>query len=273
MTRRRVLIGLLIVLVGAAGLATALIADSSKGPATHAVLLGNGGPLDVWRDARGRLTFHWVIDNSGEVTRYDPSTLRLSDFSDGQALGSTTYLSSHAAWRNIHARYGVDRGDVADALASGDPSPEPVDYAVATPKHKGYSSLYEGFTDYGTDVARMAKDTGLVVPELTTLDGRPLTDIVCCAQGLAGLSYGQVEINLAKYQPGKPNAAGTVYKEFYDRKPRLHRHGAVEYMDEGWQLTFPYRAGEWIMVSRRVAFSRSEGATVVREIVRAPTTG
>jgi hypothetical protein len=272
--RRPVIAGLVLLLL--AGLVVALWPaphSDAEGPATHAVLLGNGGPLDVWRDSHQRLTFHWVVDNSGEVSRYDPSTLRLSEFSDGEALGSTTYLSDHAAWRTIHALYGVDKAGVATAIASGRPSPEPVDFAVATPRHKGYSSLYEGHTDYGTDVARMAKDTGLVVPDPKTLEGRPLSDAICCAQGLAGLAYGQVEINLAKYEPGRPNAAGTVYKEMYDRTRARHRHGPVEYVDQGWQLTVPYGAGEWIMVSRRTKFSPSEAVMVIREILRAPAAG
>ena len=113
MTKRLPVIGLLVAL--GAGLAVYLLLalnSGNGGPSTYARLQPVHGPaaLEVWRDTKGRLTFHWLGDHPGEVDRYDPSKRALAEFSDGQALGSTTFPSSRAAWSHIHVLLRRDRG-------------------------------------------------------------------------------------------------------------------------------------------------------------------
>jgi hypothetical protein len=269
---------------GGALIATTLVLGGcggsvAKGPATYAQLHPAGAPgaVDVWRDSKGRLTFHWHGDSPGEIERYDPKKFALAEFSDGQALGSTTYQLSRSAWRTIDAMYGVSEDDVASALSSGSPSPEPVDYAIAAPQHEN-SGLYEASTDYGTDIGKMARATGLVLPRLTTLGGYPLMNVSFGPQGLAGLAFGpdpmgdsKIVVDIGAYEPGHPNAAGTVYKQMYESRRWPHRHGPVDYMDNEGQITFPYRSGEWITITPQVTPSRSRLAAIIRAVLGAPT--
>ena len=169
MKRAGVLIGLSLALAACGG-------ASATVPATHARLAGNQGSLDVWRDQDGRLTFHWISDNAGEGFRYDPSTHVFAQLADGQVLFSTTYPSSRMGWRAIRTLYGVDEQAVTAGLASGRPSAEFVDYTVAAPRQQKAAANDFGFTDYGTDLAGVAQDTGLVIPKLGTLGGQPLMD-------------------------------------------------------------------------------------------------
>jgi hypothetical protein len=258
MTKRLALFGLLVAL--GAGLAVYLVLPSngsSGGPATYARLQPAHGPsaLEVWRDTTQRLTFRWLGDRPGEVDRYDPSTLALAEFSDGQALGSTTYTSSRAAWSHIHALYGVTESQVTSALASGTRSAEPPAYQVNAPQHKN-SNTYSGFTDYGTNVGKMANATGLVVPRLKSLDGYPLMDAAVGPEGLAGLAYGPhplgngvITVNFAEYRPAHRQAAGTVYKTMFNSPRWPHHTGPVPYSEtDGGDIIFPYRS-EWAGVT------------------------
>lgn len=233
--------------------------------------------LEVWRDAKGRLTFHWLGDHPAEVDRYDPSTLALAEFSDGQAGGSTTYTSSRAAWIHIHALYGVTKGQVMNALASGTRSAEPTDYRVNAPQHKN-SDVYEGFTDYGTNIGRMAKATGLVVPRLRSLDGYPLMEAAVGPEGLAGLAYGPhplgtgvITVNFAKYRPGNHHAAGTVYKSMFSSPRWRHHSGPVPYSEtDGGDIIFPFQS-EWVGVSVQTNPGARGWAKIIRTILAAPT--
>jgi hypothetical protein len=280
MTRRLAVVGL-VVAVGA-GLAAYLLLASNggnKGPATYAQMQPVPGPaaLEVWRDAKGRLTFHWFGDDAGEVERYDPSTLALAEFSDGQALGSTTYTSTRAAWSHIQAQYGVTEAQVTNALASGMRSAEPTDYRVNAPKHEK-SDVYDGFTDYGTNIGRMAKSTGLVVPRLRSLGGYPLMDAGVGPKGLGGLAYGPhpmgdsvIEVNFAKFRPGHRQAAGTVYKTMFNSSRWPHHNGPVAYAQTNrFQILFPYRS-EWVGVTVRTDPGARGWAKIINAILAAPS--
>lgn len=280
--RRWAVLGLVLALVGA-GLASYFLLASNGGngePATYAQLQPVHSPaaLEIWRDGKGRLAFHWLGDHAGEVERYDPSTLALAEFTDGQALGSTTYTSRRAAWSHIHALYGVTESQVRTALASGTRSAEPAAYRVSAPQHKN-SNVYDGFTDYGTNMKRMAKATGLVVPRLRSLDGYPLMDAAVGPEGLAGLSYGPhpmgnsvIDVNFAKFKPGHSRAAGTVYKTMFNSPRWPHHTGPVPYSETGGgQIIFPYRS-EWVGVSARTTNPGPRGwAEIIRAIFAAPT--
>lgn len=281
MTKRLAVIGVL------GALATALVvylllasSGGSGGASTYARLQPVRGPtaLEVWRDKKGRFTFHWLGDHPGEVDRYDPSTLALAEFSDGQALGSTTFLSSRAAWSHIHALYGVTTEQVANALASGTRSAEPPAYRISAPQHRN-SDLYEGFTDYGTKIARMANATGLVLPRLTSLDGYPLMGAGVGPEHLAGLSYGPhplgdsvIDVDFAKSRPGGRKAAGTVYKTMFNSPRWRHHNGPVPYAEiGGGQIIFPYRS-EWVGVTTRRENPDARGwSKIIRVILTAPT--
>ena len=280
MTRRLAVVGLVVAL--GAGLAAYLLLtsnDENRGPATYVQMQPVHGPaaLEVWRDAKGRLTFHWLGDHAGEIERYDPSTLALAEFSDGQALGSTTYTSAGAAWSHIHALYGVTEPQVTSALASGTRSAEPTDYRVNAPQHEN-SNLYAGFTDYGTNLGRMAKETGLVVPRLRSLDGYPLMGAGVGPEGLGGLSYGPhpmgdsvIDVNFAKVRPGHRQAAGTVYKTMFNNPRWPHHNGPVQYSEtDGYQISFPYRS-EWVGVTVQTKPGTRGWAKIIRAILAAPT--
>lgn len=234
--------------------------------------------LEVWRDTKGRVTFRWLGDHPGEVDRYDPSTLALAEFSGGQALGSTTYPSGRAAWSHIHALYGVTKGQVTNALASGARSAEPPAYRAKAPQH-GKSDLYDGFTDYGTSMGKMARATGLVVPRLTSLDGYPLMGAAVGPDGLAGLSYGPhplgdsvIDVDFARTKPGNAKAAGTVYKTMFNSSRWRHHDGPAPYAQVGGgQILFPYRS-EWVGVTTRRGDPSPRGwAKIIRAILAAPT--
>jgi hypothetical protein len=265
-----------------AGLAAYLLLASNggnQGPAAYAQMQPVDGPaaLEVWRDARGPLTFHWLGDHAREVERYDPSTLALAEFSDGQALGATTYTSSRAAWNHIQALYGVTEAQVTNALASGTRSAEPTDYRVNAPQHRN-SDVYAGFTDYGTNIGKMAKATGLVVPRLSSLDGYPLMDAGVGSEGLGGLAYGPhplgdsvIDVNFAKFRPGHSQAAGTVYKTMFNSPRWPHHNGPVSYSEtNGFQILFPYRS-EWAGVTTRENPGARGWAKIIRAILSAPT--
>jgi hypothetical protein len=224
------------------------------------------------------VTFHWLGDHPGEVDRYDPSTLALAEFSGGQALGSTTYTSSRAAWSHIHALYGVTKGQVTRGLASGTRSAEPPAYRVKAPQHKN-SNVYEGFTDYGTNIGSMAEATGLVVPRLRSLDGYPLMEAVVGPEGLAGLAYGPhplgngvITVNVAEYRPGHRQAAGTVYKRMFNSPRWRHHNGPVPYSETaGGQIIFPF-GSEWVGVTTMRGDPDARGwAKIIRAIRAAPT--
>ena len=282
MTRRLAVIGIIVVALGA-GLGAYFWLAASRGnggPATYAQLQPVHGPaaVEVWRDAKGRLTFRWFGDHPGEVDRYDPSTFALAEFSGGQALGSTTYTSSRDAWSHIRALYGVTEAQVTRALASGTRSAEPPAYRVSAPQHKN-SDLYDGFTDYGTNIGRMAKATGLVLPRLRSLDGYPLMGGAVGPEGLAGLSYGPhpmgdsvIDVDFAEYRPGHRQAAGTVYKSMFNSPRWPHHAGPVPYSETGGgQIIFPYRS-EWVGVSARTTNPGARGwARIIRAILAAPT--
>lgn len=251
--------------------------SATKGPAVHARLQPERAPsaLDVWRDGKGRLTFHWAVDNPGEIERYDPSTHALAEFSEGQALGSTRYLSNRAAWAHIHMLYGVTEPEVTSALASGTPSPEPVDYRVRAPL--GTSGLYEGSTDYGKDIARMAKETGLILPRLASLGGYPLRDASMGPHGLGGIFFwphqsgnSQIDLNIAVARPGHPDAPGTSYEQFFDKSRRYVRVAGTRYALVQGSAIFPYR-GEWISVGVSGIASPKNWSPIVRAILAAPT--
>ena len=222
-------------------------------PATHARLAANQGSLDVWRDRHGRLTFHWVEDSVGEGFRYEPSTHLFAQLAGGHVLFSTTYLSSRMGWRAIRTLYGVGDSAVTAGLASGSSSPEPADYAVAAPPQKKDASGYDGFTDYGTNLARLAKDTSLVLPSLKALDGQPLMDASYGPHGPAGVAFG-------------PNPLGHPVIDFQVTKHRPKSHSADEFV-------FAYRDGEWITVTPKQPLSQSRQAELVHAIVTAPTVG
>lgn len=281
MTKRLAVIGLL----SASGTALAVYlflapSGGSVGPSTYARLQPVHGPsaLEVWRDKKGRFTFHWLGDHPGEVDRYAPSALALAEFSDGQALGSTTFLSSRAAWRHIHALYGVTTGQVANALASGTRSAEPPAYGIGAPQHRN-PDLYEGFTDYGTNIGRMAHATGLVLPRLTSFDGYPLMGAGVGPEHLAGLSYGPhrlgdsvIDVDFAKSRPGNRKAVGTVYKAMFNSPRWRHHNGPVPYAEVGGgQIIFPY-GSEWVGVTTRRENPDARGwVKIIRVILTAPT--
>jgi hypothetical protein len=281
MTKRLAVFGLLVA-VGA-GLAVYLSLPSngaSGGPATYARLQPPHAPtaVEVWRDPKRRLTFRWLGDNPGEVDRYDPSTLAVAEISDGQALGSTTFLSSRAAWSDIHDRYGVTEAQVSSALASGTRSPEPPAYRVAAPQHR-HSDVYEGFTDYGTNIEKMARATGLVLPRLTSFEGYPLMGAAVVDEGLAGLSYGPhpsgdsaIDIDFAKSRPGDRKAVGTIDKTMFNSPRWRHHNGPVPYAQiGGGQILFPFRS-EWVGVTVRRGDPGPRGwARIIRTIISAPT--
>src|SRR4051794_32654888 len=89
-------------------------------------------------------------------------------------------------------------------------------------------SRHDGVTDYGTNVARMAKETGLTLPRLGSLAGYPLMDASMgrsprSMAGLGAIEFGPVNalgggaivLNIAAESPGRPGAPGNVYKQFY----------------------------------------------------------
>jgi hypothetical protein len=222
-------------------------------PATHARLAANQGLLDVWRDRHGRVAFHWVDDGGGEGFRYEPSRHVFAQLAGGQVLFSTTYLSSRMGWRAIRSLYGVRESAVMAALASGGLSREPADYAVAAPPQKKDAGGYDGFTDYGTDLAGLAKDTSLVLPRLTVLDGQPLMDASYGPQGPAGVAFG-------------PDPLGDPVIDIQVTTHRPKSHSAREFV-------FAYRDGEWISVTPKHTLSQSRQAELVRAIRTAPTVG
>jgi|1186.fasta_scaffold58291_3 hypothetical protein len=280
MTKRLVVIGLLVALAGLGAYFLLAGHGGNGGRATYAQLQPVHGPaaIEVWRDHKGRLTFHWLGDHPGEVDRYDPSTLALGEFSDGQALGSTTFLSSRAAWRHIRALYGVTAGQITNALASGTRSAEPPAYRIGAPQHRS-SDLYEGFTDYGTNIGRMAHATGLVLPRLTSFESYPLMGAGVGSDHLAGLSYGPhplgdsvIDVDFAKSRPGDRKGVGTVYKTMFNSPRWRHHDGPVPYAQiGGGQIIFPYRS-EWVGVTTMRGNPGTRGwAKIIRAILAAPT--
>jgi len=279
MTKRLPVIGLLVAL--GAGLAVYLLLalnSGNGGPSTYARLQPVHGPaaLEVWRDTKGRLTFHWLGDHPGEVDRYDPSKRALAEFSDGQALGSTTFPSSRAAWSHIHVLYGVTEGQVTNALASGTRSAEPPAYRISAPQHRN-SDLYEGFTNYGTNIARMAN--AMVLPRLRSIEGYPLMEAAVGPEGLAGLTYGPhplgdgvIDVDFAKSRPGDHKAAGTVYKTMFNSSRWRHHNGPTPYAEiDGGQILFPFRS-EWVGVTTMREDPGARGwAKIIRAILAAPT--
>ena len=103
---------------------------ATKGPAVYAQLHPAHATtaLDVWRDSKGRYTFHSQGDT--EVERYDPGIGSLTGFYNGKMAGGHQYECKRDVWRQIHMLYGVTQSEVFDALASGSPSPEPVDFRL-----------------------------------------------------------------------------------------------------------------------------------------------
>jgi len=245
---------------------------TAKGPATHAVVLGAAGPVDVWRDARGRLTFHHVGDHRGEVTRWNPRTYTMDSFAGGALDDSESGLQNSDAWRDVNAWYGVDEATVMSALASGEPSPEPFGFTISSPPITSSPCDTEVGKGYRTDIGKAAAETGFVLPRLTTLAGHPLIGVSVAKGCSAAMTYRTgpgltvpAEVDIGRYRPGDPGAPGNYYKGFYDRL--RHHHGAVDYVADWPSIVFPYH-GEWIAVT---SFTESEAKAIVRAIVDAPT--
>jgi hypothetical protein len=269
MSRRIVLIGLLVAL--GAGLVVSLWPAGKSGeggPDRYAQL----GGLDVWRDTSGRLTFRWGDDTPGDVERYSPSTLTMTRISGRYQVASTIFVSSRSAWSTIHAWYGVTQPQLAKALANGTASgPPPGAQAVAPRTAKG---RYKFVTDYDTDVDRAATASGLILPRLEALDGYRFVDAAKVPGG-AALSFGPertgndaITLDIARYDPERPGAMGTIDKQMYDSRRWHHHRGPVTYsvIDEV-QIIFPYRS-EWIGVT---ANRGAPWAAIIRAILAAPT--
>ena len=228
---------------------------SATVPATHARLTANQGGLDVWRDSQGRLTFHWVADNAGEGFRYDPARHLFAQLAGGSVLFSTTYPAPGMGWRVIESLYGVREAKVEAALASGKQAREPADYAVAAPPQKKNAGGYDRFTDYGTDLAGMARDTGFVLPNLQMLEGQPLM------AAAFGRPHGPAEIMYG------PNPLGD--RPVFDIQITKHRPGSSSDSD----LVSVYRDREWITVTPARTLSQSKRAEILRALITAPTVG
>lgn len=269
MRRPWLLMGLVLLLAACGGTA-------AKGPDTYAQLHPTRAPtaLDIWRDPRGRLIFHWDGDRPDEAARYDPATRTLFELSGGWAYSQTTYLSGRSAWRTIHDSYGVTASQVTAALAKGTPSAAPLSAQAKVPKHKN-KGYYEVITDYGLNTARMARATGFTLPRMSSLGGYPLMDASMEPHGIAGVFFGpnpggdsSITLNIAVVRPGHPDAPGTGYKHFYTKARRHFRAGGIRYAVTGGGAIFPYH-GEWIFVSDGSV--APTWASVVRAVLAAPT--
>jgi hypothetical protein len=135
------------------------------------------------------------------------------------------------------------------------------------------------FTDFGTNIGRMAEATGLVVPSLRSLDGYPLIEAPVGPEGLAGLAYGPhrsdngvITVNLAGYRPGNRQAAGTVYRRMFNNPRWPHHTGPISYAEtDGGQIIFPFRS-EWVGVTTmRGNPGAQDWAKIIRAILAAPT--
>lgn len=262
-----------------------IVAGTEKAPARYAQIpLGSHG-LDVWRDSStGDLTFHWTDDNASEASRYSPKRSTLAEMSDGQILSVQHYRSSAAAWTTIRALYGLSQRQVHAALVAGAPSPLPPTAGDRIPK-----AGHETSSDYGHDIAALAKATGLTLPRLRSLQGFPLVDAA------AGHAYGPVEggnsgdvavlafgndragntpvtVNVAAAVAGNPHADGSVDKQMYASSRWPHHQGPVRYeQSDEFDILFPYRQ-EWVGVTTNRAQSRRAWASIIRAILAAPTT-
>ena len=282
MSRARLLLGLVAIAALGATMAIVKITDRTAGkpgtggPAIHAVVLGAPGPVDIWRDARGRLTFHHALDHRGDVDRWNPRTHTMDSFIGGALEDSESGLQSSEAWAEINAWYGVSAAEVGSALASGDPSPEPVGFTVSSPSMQSSPCDYAPSKNYGTDIRKAAAATGFVLPRLTKLAGLPLTGLSAAPNCSAAMTFGSssrtippIEVDIAPLRPGDPNAPGTYYRSFFERL--RHHHGAVEYVISAPSIVFPYASNEWISVDTSSSFMPGQAAALVRAIVSAPS--
>jgi hypothetical protein len=161
-------------------------------------------------------------------------------------------------------------------------------------------SRHDGVTDYGSDVALMAKETGLTLPRLSSLAGYALMDAFMgrsprSMAGLGAIEFGPagalggsaIVLNVAAESPGHPGAPGNVYRQFYSRAHRYHRAAGIRYTVDEAGFTFPYH-GEWIYVTGATAdedpppgppapyfdvTKRRNTVRLLRAIVSAPTVG
>ena len=233
---------------------------AAKGPSVHATVAGTewrsphrsvSRTLEIWQDKATRdLTFHWDGDNASEAWRYIPSRLSLVELSGGTAVSVTRYPSKGKAWLIVHELYGVTRGQVRDAVTAGRPS-------AAAP----------------TAGVRVAF-TGLVVPRLNSLGGDPLIS-ASRSSGAATLTYGRrdrlfneaITVDIRRHLPA-------YFRRLFRTHPK-HRAAGVRYAEDSGNgdIIFPYRSSEWIDLLPTRTPSRQELASMIREILAAPTSG
>ena len=278
MPRSRTLIGLLAAVALGVTIAVVKVTDKTatrktSGPAIHAVVIGAAGPVDVWRDSRGRLTFHHVVDQKGELDRWNPKTHTMDSLTDGSLDDSESGLTDAQAWTDINAWYAVDKTTVMDALASGERSPEPFGFKIAAPKVSRCG--FPQFKDYGTEIDKMAAATKLVLPRLATLHGERLSALSGATGCVGAMTYGSssdsIQVDVGADHRGDVDSPVQVYKSSFASMP--HHHGPVEYAAQQSEIYFRYRPGEWIWINSSFNFTPKQAKDIVRAVVSAPTVG
>ena len=261
--------------------------SAARVPAVHAQVSGPHNAFDVWRDPKGRVTLASVTTNPSPVMRYDPSTHTLTWFDGQKPVGLTRYLSNRVAWAEIERAWGIPKSRYMRALASGSLSLEPASYEVSAPLRSSRS--YSVSTDYGTNIARMAKETRLTIPRLASLGGYPFRDALRYARrdgqmefGPTPNDYAAIGLVIAGVNHGPPDPAASwrdysTYQRVFDARNRPHyRVAGVRYAIGGQGgVVFPYR-GEWIYIDLGTnswwgPAQTKQLASIIREIVTAPT--
>jgi hypothetical protein len=103
-----------------------IFAGTEKAPAIYAQVQVGDHTLDIWRASpTGVLTFHVDGTDASVATRFTPRRRTIAQLGNGHVLSVTGYRSGGAAWKRLHALYGVTRQEVHSALVSGSPSPAP----------------------------------------------------------------------------------------------------------------------------------------------------
>ena len=212
---------------------------------------------------------------TGLMWRYDPSRRTVTQLFSTRAVASVRYLSGRDAWSAIDHELGVTKSTVVHALTSGSASPEPAGYRVPAPLTS--SRNYAVYTDFGKNIARMARETRLTLPRLASLGGHPLGDATT-----GGWRGHNPAMFLFQNDPHSDNsvylaldARGTGLRLSFDRARRHHRAAGTRYAIVRGEIILPYH-GEWISVDDQDLGVRGGAhtyASVVRAIVTAPTVG
>jgi hypothetical protein len=257
------------------------------GPAVHARVRGPGSDLDVWRDGKGRITFIYRPSRKSPIEigiptpsiwRFDPSTRMVTALYSTRAAVSTRYQSERNAWAAIDEHLGVTKSKVMRALALGSASPEPVGYRVPAPLTS--STNYAVYTNYGKNIARMAKELRLTLPRLASLGGHPFSEATTGGRGphnpavflFPAYTYSDNAVYMVVHARGTESQQ---LRHSFDGARRHHRAAGTPYAVVDGSVIFPYH-GEWISVDDADIGNQvvsGTHASLVREIVTAPTAG